>query len=61
MTTLRNLLAFAGYRLEAKRNREDGDRAWRYRVVPEALPDGVDPGRLVMAWRDQLAQPMGEP
>jgi hypothetical protein len=60
-TTLRALLALAGHRLEAKRNREDGDRAWRYRVVPEALPDGVDPGRLVMAWRDQLAQPMGEP
>jgi hypothetical protein len=30
MTTLRNLLAQAGYRLEAKRNREAGDRAWRY-------------------------------
>ena len=60
-TTLRALLALAGHRLEAKRNREDGDRAWRYRVVPEALPDGVDPGQLVMAWRDQLAQPLGEP
>lgn len=59
-TTLRALLALAGHRLEAKRNREDGDRAWRYRVVPEALPDGADPDRLVMAWRDQLAQPLGE-
>jgi hypothetical protein len=37
MTTLRNLLALAGYRLEAKRNREDGDRAWLYRVVAEPL------------------------
>jgi hypothetical protein len=37
MTTLRNLLALAGYRLAAKRNREDGDRAWRYRVVAEPL------------------------
>jgi hypothetical protein len=60
-TTLRTMLALAGHRLESKRNREDGDRAWRYRVVPEALPDGVDPGRLELAWRDQLAQPMGEP
>jgi hypothetical protein len=60
-TTLRGLLALAGHRLEAKRNREDGDRAWRYRVVPEALPNGVDPGRLVMAWRDQLTKPLGEP
>jgi len=60
-TTLRALLALAGHRLESKRNREDGDRARRYRVVPEALPNGADPGRLVMAWRDQLAQPLGEP
>lgn len=36
-TTLRNLLALACYRLEAKRNREAGDRAWRYRVVAEPL------------------------
>lgn len=37
MTTLRNLLALAGYRLEAKRNLEEGDRAWLYRVVAEPL------------------------
>ena len=37
MTTLRKLLALAGYRLEAKRNLEEGDRAWLYRVVAEPL------------------------
>jgi chorismate-pyruvate lyase len=37
MTTLRNLLALAGYRLEAKRNLEEGDRVWLYRVVAEPL------------------------
>lgn len=58
-TTLRALLALAGHRLESKRNREDGDRAWRYRVVPEALPDGADPGRLLAAWRDQLGRSPG--
>lgn len=53
-TTLRNLLHLAGYRLEAKRSREDGNRAWRYRVVVEPLPDGADHDQLVTAWRDQL-------
>jgi hypothetical protein len=56
ITTLRGLLALAGHRLEAKRSREDGKRAWRYRVVPEALPDGADPERLAMAWREQLGR-----
>jgi hypothetical protein len=60
-TTLRQLLALAGYRLEAKRSRDDGARAWRYRVVPEALPDGADPDRLAAAWREQLNRSAGEP
>ena len=55
-TTLRGLLALAGHRLEAKRSREDGNREWRYRVVPEALPDGADPAQLLAAWADQLSQ-----
>ena len=59
ITTLRGLLAIAGHRLEAKRSREDGARAWRYRVVAEALPDGADPGRLLAAWRDQLGRSPG--
>jgi hypothetical protein len=25
-------------------------------VVPEALPDGADPERLAMAWREQLGR-----
>ena len=58
VTTLRALLALAGHRLESKRSREDGKRAWRYRVVPEALPEGADPDRLGMAWREQLSHPL---
>jgi hypothetical protein len=61
ITTLRGLLAIAGHRLEAKRSREDGGRAWRYRVVADALPDGADPGRLLAAWRDQLGRSPGGP
>jgi hypothetical protein len=60
-TTLRQLLALAGYRLEAKRSREDGARAWRYRVASEALPDGADPARLAAAWREQLRRPAAGP
>jgi hypothetical protein len=52
--TLRRLLRLAGYRLEAKRSREDGARAWRYRVLAEALPAGVTPEQLQPAWVDQL-------
>jgi hypothetical protein len=52
--TLRRLLRLAGYRLECKRSREAGDRAWRYRVVPEALPPGVTVEQLQPAWADQL-------
>jgi len=59
ISTLRALLALAGHRLKAKRSREDGARAWRYRVVAEALPDGADPGRLLAAWRDQLGRSPG--
>ena len=54
--TLRRLLRLAGYRLEAKRSREAGDRAYRYRVVPEALPAGVTPQQLEAAWIAQLSQ-----
>jgi hypothetical protein len=61
ITTLRQLLALAGHRLEAKRSRADGARAWRYRVVAEALPDGADPARLLAAWRDQLGRSAGGP
>lgn len=53
--TLRSLLALCGYRLEAKRSREGGDRAWRYRVVPEALPAGVTAEQLQAAWTAQLS------
>ena len=56
--TLRALLRLAGYRLEAARHRlSDGRRGWRYRVVPEALPPGVDRQRLEGAWREQLSTP----
>jgi len=61
ITTLRQLLALAGHRLEAKRSRADGARAWRYRVVSEALPDGADSARLLAAWRDQLGRSPGGP
>lgn len=61
ITTLRQLLALAGHRLEAKRSRADGARAWRYRVVAEALPDGADQARLLAAWRDQLGRSAGGP
>lgn len=52
--TLRRLLRLTGYRLEAKRSREDGDRAWRYRVVAEALPPGVTVEQLQQAAAEQL-------
>lgn len=56
--TLRALLRLAGYSLEAKRPRcGNGRRGWVYRVVPEALPPGVDRQRLEAAWRDSLRQP----
>ncbi|MCP9798919.1 plasmid replication protein, CyRepA1 family, partial [Cyanobium sp. Lug-B] len=55
-TTLRALLALAGYRLEAKRSREGDGRAWRYRVVPEPLPAGVTPEQLPAAWAASLSQ-----
>ena len=61
VTTLRQLLALAGHRLEAKRSRADGARAWRYRVVAEPLPDGADLAPLQAAWRDQLGRSPGGP
>ena len=56
-TTLKALLALAGYRLEAQRCRVDGERAWRYRVIPEALPPGASEAQLEAAWREQLERP----
>ena len=53
--TLRRLLKLAGYRLEAKRTKEAGARAWRYRVVLEALPAGVTTQQLEAAWAAQLS------
>ena len=57
ITTLKALLALAGYRLEAQRCRVDGERAWRYRVGPEPLPLGASEARLETAWREQLEAP----
>ena len=57
-TTLRQLLALAGYRLESERRRSGGSRlaaaGYRYRVVREALPSGADPFALVAAWEREL-------
>lgn len=57
-TTLRQLLALAGYRLESERRRSGGGRlssaSYRYRVVREALPAGADPFALVAAWEAHL-------
>jgi hypothetical protein len=58
-TTLRSLLALAGFELEPKRTRGPDGQLWRYRVRPTALPDGIDRQRLETAWRDQLAGPGG--
>ena len=58
-TTLRSLLALAGFELEAKRARGPDGQLWRYRIRPTALPDGIDRQRLEAAWRDQLADPGG--
>ncbi len=56
ITTLRALLSLAGYRVESHRCRSDGERAWRYRVTPEPLPEGADPERLQAAWVEQLQE-----
>ena len=58
-TTLRALLALAGFELEPKRTRGPDGQLWRYRVRPTSLPDGADRQRLEAAWRDQLADPGG--
>lgn len=56
--TLRALAALVGCQLEARRDRcGDGARCWRYRLVPEAPPAGVDAARLEAAWREQLVRP----
>jgi hypothetical protein len=57
ITTLKALLALAGYRLEAQRCRVDGERAWRYRVGREPLPLGASEAQLEAAWREQLEAP----
>lgn len=54
--TLRRLLRLTGHRLEAHRCRTDGERAWRYRVVAEPLPDGATAEQLQQAWVEQLQQ-----
>ena len=57
--TLRTLAGLIGCRLEARRHRcGDGARGWSYRLVPEALPAGVDPAQLEAAWREQLTRPL---
>lgn len=57
-TTLRQLLALAGFRLESKRQRSGGSRLasapYRYRITREPLPVGADPFALVAAWEAQL-------
>jgi hypothetical protein len=58
-TTLRSLLALAGFELEPKRTRGPDGQLWRYRVRPSPLPDGADRQQLETAWRDQLADPGG--
>lgn len=56
--TLRALAGLLGCRLEAQRHRCGGGRqTWRYRLIPEPLPAGVDPAQLQAAWREQLNQP----
>lgn len=53
--TLRTMAALIGCRLEARRHRYgDGGRGWSYRLVPIALPAGVNPALLEAAWREQL-------
>lgn len=57
-TTLRQLLAAAGYRLEVKRCRSGEGRqaaaGYRYRVVREALPPDADLGAMEREWRADL-------
>ena len=57
-TTLRQLLALAGYRLEAKRRRcGEGKGAaarWHYRVVAEPLPAAVEAAALEAHWLAEL-------
>ncbi|MEB3275482.1 MAG: plasmid replication protein, CyRepA1 family, partial [Cyanobacteriota bacterium] len=59
-TTLRQLLAAAGYRLEAKRCRSGQGRtaaaSYRYRVVRLALPAGADWAAMEDRWHHELQQ-----
>jgi hypothetical protein len=52
-TTLRRLLALVGYKLEASRTMVNGERCWRYRVAPDALPDGITWQQLTAGWAAQ--------
>jgi hypothetical protein len=58
-TTLRRLLQLVGARLESRRCKARGTARdqWRYRVMLDALPPGIDDHQLQQAWRDQLRQP----
>lgn len=58
-TTLRRLLQLVGARLESRRSGNGRDSAgrWRYRVVLNALPAGIDAHQLEQAWRHQLQHP----
>ncbi len=56
--TLRAMAAMIGCTVEARRHRcLEAGRGWSYRLVPQALPAGVQGPRLVAAWRAQLARP----
>lgn len=63
-TTLRQLLALMGYRLEAKRCRSGAGRlaaaAYQYRVVREALPEGANWEAMTTHWREALERITGE-
>jgi len=63
-TTLRQLLAIAGYRLSCRRTRSGkGKQAaarYRYRVTAEALPDGVNVEALEAQWAAALRHRGGE-
>jgi len=53
--TLRRLLRLCGCRLESRRAKTAAARdAMTYRVVIEALPEGISPAQLEAAWREQL-------
>jgi hypothetical protein len=58
ITVLRQLLAVVGLQLKSKRIKGAvGRDAYRYRVVPVPLPDGIKPDRVVAAWLDRVDGP----